>query len=43
MYVPNLSNMDDLSLLKITNEEEEEAYAVIPEDDPFEELIKKKN
>ncbi len=43
MYIPNLQNMDDLSLLKIINDEEEEAHAIIPEEDPFEEWIKKRN
>ena len=43
MYVPNLQNMDDLSLLKIINEEEEEAHAIITEKDPFEDWIQKKN
>ena len=43
LYVPDLSNMDDLKLLNIFNEEEEEAHAIIPEEDPFEEWIQKKN
>ena len=43
IYVPNLANMDDLSLLHIINEEEEEAHAIIPEEDPFENWIKKKS
>ena len=43
LYVPDLKNMDDLSLLNFINEEEEEAHSIIPEEDPFEEWIKKKN
>lgn len=43
LYVPNLSNADDLSLLNIINDEEEEVHAVISEKDLFEDWIKKKN
>ena len=43
LYVPDLSNMDDLKSLNNLNEEEEEAHAIIPEEDPFEEWIQKKN
>ena len=40
LFVPNLSTMDDLSLLHIFNDEEEEAHSIIPEEDPFEEWVK---
>ena len=43
LYVPNLSNADDLSLLNIINDEEEEAHAVISDKDLFEDWVKKKN
>jgi serine/threonine protein kinase len=43
LYVPVLKSMDELSLLNFINDEEDEAHSIIPEEDPFEEWIKKKN
>jgi protein kinase A len=43
IFVPNLNNNDDLTLLNIINDEEEEVPTVNPVEDPFAEWIKKNN
>ena len=41
-YIPPLANNDDMSLLNIITDEEEEATPVDPNEDPFDDWIKKK-
>ena len=41
-YVPPIDNADDMKLLKIINEDEEDAEEVDPAKDPFDEWIRKK-
>jgi serine/threonine protein kinase len=40
-YIPPLTNNDDMSLLNIIAEEEEDAPAINPEEDPFRDWIKR--
>ena len=42
LYIPPLTNNDDMSLLNINTDEEEEATPVDPSEDPFGDWIRKK-
>lgn len=41
-YIPPLTNNDDMSLLNIITDEEEEATPVDPNEDPFDDWVRKK-
>ena len=41
-YIPPLANNEDMSLLNIITDEEEEPTSIDPNEDPFDDWIKKK-
>ena len=41
MYIPDVDNADDMKKLNIINEDDEDAEEINPEQDPFDEWIRK--
>ena len=43
IYTPNLENADDMKLLNFINYDDEETNGINPDEDPFNDWIKKKD